>query len=111
MDKSVLAELQPELKPYQSKKTGTLYWKGRLRLLDGASIGIVVVENEQQKSSASYSIAASSEVALLDEASTAVSEREFASAIEAVWSLERCLNGKIFEGRAARRARRSKRKS
>lgn len=88
-------EFHPGLKPYLSKKTGRMYWRGRIPLVDGASTEIVAAE-VADGDSAGYVIQVAEEPAAATDAARACAERRFRSAREAVMLLERELNLEIF---------------
>jgi integrative and conjugative element protein (TIGR02256 family) len=99
-------ELHPGLKPYLSKKTGTMYWRGRIPLVDGTNTDIVAAEIVDSES-AGYMIHVADEPAASTEAARAFAGRRFRSAREAVVLFERELNREIFRmafGREAQTA-------
>lgn len=93
-DKQFFERLNPGLRSYLSKTTGTVYWRGPISLVDESEVEIVVAEVESD-GVAAYGVvvkgpAQSSETAAL------FAEKRFMSAREAVISLERQLNREIF---------------
>lgn len=97
-DSALLTELAPGLKPFMSKETGGVYWRGKLALIDGSAIDMVVAETNEGGSG--YHVMIKNVPAA---AEGAVGEGvEFRSAAEAVITVERRLNEYIFRGGAGR---------
>lgn len=97
-DSALLTELAPGLKPFMSKETGSVYWRGKLPLIDGSAIDMVVAETNE--GAGAYHVMVKN---VPTAAEGAVGEGvEFRSAAEAVITVERRLNEQIFRGGAGR---------
>jgi hypothetical protein len=94
-DQEFFAEFHPGLKALFSKDMSTLYWKGRLALLDGSCPLVVTMEDPDDKERA-YSIAASSANPVIADILAKYKERKFRSARHAVMHLERDLNQALY---------------
>jgi integrative and conjugative element protein (TIGR02256 family) len=99
-------ELHPGLRPYLSKKTGRMYWRGRIPLVDGTNPEIVAAE-VADGNSAGYVMHVAEEPAASTEAARAFAERRFRSAREAVVLFERELNREVFRIALGREAQTS----
>ena len=96
-DKSVLGVLCPTMEPRLSSRTGTLFWKGSLQLIDGSAIEIGVAEVEDDGGLLYYPVVsnASDDVAEL-------CETPFPSASHAVRALESRANREIYKSATKR---------
>lgn len=94
-DSRFFEELQPGLRPYLSKKTGTVYWRGRIALVDGTSPEIVVAE-VTDLGNPGYGIHVVEEPTASTETARMFAEKRFRSAREAVVLFEREVNRDIF---------------
>jgi len=95
-DKEFISEIYSEIKPFFSKKTESLYWKGKLNLIDNSTIEVFVLESINQ-GKPSYSITLSTSNRLLFQCHQLYLKRTFDSAWKAVYLFERDLNNEIFE--------------
>ncbi len=95
IDKQVISETFPSVKAFFSRQADSLYWRGKIVLIDGTSVEIIVLESDTNNNP-SYSIALSGASAQLFRVSELYRKRSFDSAWKAVWSLERDLNREIF---------------
>lgn len=95
-DKEFISGIYPELKPFFSKQTKSIYWRGKLNLIDNTSVELLVLEsvNEDRPS---YSITLAASSAQLFQCHRLYIKRSFDSAWKAVYLLERDLNREIFE--------------
>ena len=91
-DKSFLGVLYPSMEPRLSSRTGTVFWKGSLPLIDGSAIEIGVAEVKDDGELLYYPVIsnASDDVAEL-------CETPFPSASQAVRALESRINREIYE--------------
>ena len=96
-DSAVLAELAPGLKPFMSKETGGVYWRGELPLIDGSAVDIMVAETNDGGAVAYRAMIKNAPPAAEDALGSGA---EFRSAAEAVISVERRLNQQIFRAGA-----------
>jgi len=94
-DQDFFAEFYPDLRARISRDLGTLYWKGKLPLVDGSYADVVAME-QQEGDTAFYSVTAGRDKSSLVEISAACKARRFPSARHAVFELERDLNRSLF---------------
>ncbi len=95
-DKEFISEMYTELKPFLSKQTKSLYWRGNLNLIDNSSVEVFVLESINKRKP-SYSITLSASSRHLFQCSQLYLKRIFDSAWKAVYLFERDLNNEIFE--------------
>lgn len=92
-----MPQLFPTLKPFLSKQTKSVYWRGRLELVDNSRIEVLVLENVQDNNAEMYYSAA---IAKADagrfDCSNRIREIKYGSAIEALLAVERTCNREIF---------------
>jgi len=93
MDKDFFAKLEPDLRPYLSKETRKMYWRGRVGLVDDSSIEVVVAELGND---GAYAVAVKGEAPELARTAQEFGERRFASAREAIVLLQRQMNKELF---------------
>ena len=91
-DQIVLQVLCPRMQPRLSSRTGTFFWKGSVRLIDGSTIELKVAEVEDDGKLHYYPV-----VANASESVAAVCETPFQSASHAIRALESRMNREIYE--------------
>ena len=91
-DKGVLEVLCPSMQPRLSSRTGTLFWKGSLPLIDGSSIKIGVAELKDDEGLVYYPVISGASDDLAELCGT-----PFPSASHAVRALESRMNREIYE--------------
>ena len=96
-DQIVLGVLFPSLAPRLSNSTGTFFWKGRLRLIDGSAVDVKVAEIDDDGSLVYYPV-----VSPTSESVAELCGKPFASAAHAVRALELQMNRAIHESAMAR---------
>jgi len=89
-DRDYFSEHHPQFKPLFSKSLDSIYWKGRLELIDGASADVMLVETEEN-GRVFYNATVSGHDSLIDFAG-----RSFKSAREAISKVEKEINKHIF---------------
>lgn len=97
IDSDFFKQLYPGLRPFLSKSTGGVYWRGRIPLVDRSEVEILIAEVDSGH--APYGAAVKSEPSASTTAANAVGERRFRSAREAVVVLERELNCDLYRSR------------
>ena len=97
-DKIALAVLFPSLEPRLSVPTGTLFWKGRLPLVDGSEIDVRVAEVDDNGDLLYHPV-----VSPVSEGVAELCGTPFASATHAVRALELQMNRDIYEAAMARK--------
>jgi hypothetical protein len=96
MDQKIIPIMYPNIKPFFSKGTNSLYWKGKLSLIDNTSVELLMLESAGSKTP-SYSVTlAGSETDSFRSKQTYL-ERTFDTGWKAIYSFERDLNLEIFE--------------
>lgn len=94
-DKNVLSEMYPDLKPFLSKKTGNIYWKGKLDLVNDTSVEVCIMESFKNKRPV-FSIQLLGSPRKNFKISNVFDNRTFESARKAIWLFERDLNRELF---------------
>lgn len=94
-DKEIMVDLYPDLKPFFSKQTNSLYWKGKITLIDAASAEFLILESINE-TKPSYSITLIGPKADSFQCKQVYSKRNFDSAWRAALSFERDLNREIY---------------
>ena len=103
-DSAAIPDLFPSLRPYWSKRAGTLYWKGELELVDGSSINVTVpeIDSSEHGKASCYQVLAQN----VPKPCTGVYEEfgglQFRSAAKAVSAFERALNRSLYRAMSAR---------
>ncbi len=95
-DKEALSEMHPEMKPFASKSTGSLYWRGPVRLIDDSTVEALVLE-ALEEGQASYSSTLAKSDAKRFQCLASHSEQAFDSARRALRILEQELNRELFK--------------
>ena len=96
-DKTALEVLFPSFEPRLSVPTGTLFWKGRLPLVDGSEIDVRVAEIHDNGDLLYHPV-----VSPVSEGVAELCRTPFASATHAVRALELQMNREIYEAAIAR---------
>lgn len=87
--------MYPDIKPFFSKQTKSVYWKGKINLINNTSADFLILES-MDATKASYSITLTGSNAQRFKCRELYLKRSFASAWKAVWSFEQDLNREIF---------------
>jgi hypothetical protein len=95
-DSQFFEEWYPSLRPYMSKGTGTIYWRGPLTFIDGSAAEVVVGELEE-KGKPEYRVVVKGEPAASTEAARSASNPHFASARQAIVQLQREIDREMFK--------------
>jgi hypothetical protein len=98
-DSEFFGLLQPSLKPFRSKETGGVYWRGPIALVDDSEAQVVVAEVDE-KGGHRYAVSFKTGNPLSDPDAESYSTKRFESAREAVVRLERDLNQAIFRAKS-----------
>lgn len=101
-DREVMSYMYPGLKPFFSKQTRSLYWRGRLSLIDNVSVEVLMLETINE-AKPSYSITLTGLDGQHFQCRQSYINRTFDSAWQAVWSFERDLNHEIFDAAMEKR--------
>lgn len=97
-DSNFFKEMFPGLRAMLSKKSGRVYWRGRVVLVDESAVEVIAAEIEED-GWVVYRVAVTQEPAASMETSKAFSDKRFRSAREAVALFEREMNREIFRSR------------
>lgn len=97
-DNEFFRDLFPGLKPFLSKSSGRVYWRGRIVLCDESSPEIVAAEIEEDGEPV-YRLAVPGQQESSVETLGTLSDKRFKSAREAVVLLEREMNRDLFRSR------------
>lgn len=105
-DKLFFSQLHPGLRPFLSKSTGGVYWRGPISLIDDSQVEVVVAEVDAG-AEAAYGVAVKGKGNPVEtsDAVASFAERRFSSAREAVVMLERELNREVFRTQVGERER------
>ena len=103
-DSATIPDLFPSLRPYWSKRAGTLYWKGELELVDGSSINVTVpeIDSSEDGEASCYQVLAKN----VPKPCAGVYEEfgglQFSCAAQAVSAFERALNRSLYRAMSER---------
>jgi len=94
-DQEFLSEFFPSLRPIFSKGLGSIYWKGKIGLIDGSSAEVLAIERPEQADEA-YAITVKDHKGEAAEVVERYEHKSFPSARQAVIQLERDMNREIY---------------
>jgi proteasome lid subunit RPN8/RPN11 len=94
-DQDFFSEFFPSLKPVFSKGLGSIYWKGRIVLVDGSDAEVLAIEQPDQAHE-TYAITVKDHKEAASEVAERYKQRSFPSARQAVLQLERDMNREIY---------------
>ena len=97
-DSATIPDLFPSLRPYWSKRAGTLYWKGELELVDGSSVDVTVpeIDSSEDGEASCYQVLAKKVPSVCAGVYEDFSGRQFGTAAQAVSAFERELNQSLY---------------
>jgi hypothetical protein len=90
-DQEFFSEFFPSLTPIFSKGLGSVYWKGRIALIDGSHAEVLAIERPD-RGDVTYAITVKNHKGSASEVVESYKERSFKSARHAVLQLERDIN-------------------
>lgn len=98
-DRATLERLYPDIRPYQSKRANTFYWRGAIRLIDDSVIQLIVPEltDDEQPPKPFYQVFVKDMPEACSAVATQLSEQHFHSAAEAVYSCEQQMNRTLYQ--------------
>lgn len=96
IDKAFMSELYPHIKPFYSKQTRSLYWRGKLDLIDKTSVETILLETTEG-GKLNYSVTLATSSAYRFKCNQLYAKRTFDSAFLALYLFERDFNREIFE--------------
>lgn len=94
-DREIIPVMFPGLKPYFSRKTESIYWKGKLSLIDDTSVEVLMLESVV-KDKPTYSVTVAGSETDRFRAKKAYLERAFDMGWKAIYQFERDLNREVF---------------
>jgi proteasome lid subunit RPN8/RPN11 len=94
-DQDFFSEFFPSLRPVFSKGLGSIYWKGKIGLIDGSSADVLAIERPEQADEA-YAITVKDHEGPAAEVVERYEHKSFPSARQAVVQLERDMNREIY---------------
>lgn len=94
-DQDFFSEFFPSLKPVFSKGLGSIYWKGRISLVDGSNAEVLAIERPDQTGE-TYAITVKDRKDAPSEVVERYKQRGFPSARQAVVQLERDMNRELY---------------
>jgi hypothetical protein len=97
-DQDFFSEFFPSLTPVLSKSLGSIYWKGRIALIDGSNAEVLAIERPDQGEEA-YAITVKDRKGAAADVVERYRQRSFPSARQAVLHLERDMNREIYRRR------------
>ena len=97
-DKDALEQLYPDLRPYQSKRANTLYWKGSMSLVDGSIVEVIIPEmiDDQPGAAPYYQVLLKNSPIECAELVEKLNASQFASATSAAHGLENTMNRALY---------------
>ena len=98
-DKEMLGQLYSEIRPYKSKQTETIYWKGPVRLIDGSVVVVTIpeLEGDRPGSAPYYQVLLKNAPAPCGKIVEELNERQFPSATLAVHGVQNTMNRALYE--------------
>lgn len=94
-DQEFFSEFFPSLRPVLSKGLGSIYWKGKITLIDGSNADVLAIERPEQAGQA-YAITVKDHKGAAAEVVERYKRKSFSSARQAVIHLERDMNREIY---------------
>lgn len=94
-DQEFFSEFFPSLKPVLSKGLGTIYWKGKITLIDGSDAEVLAIERPDHGAE-EYGITVKNYERASSKIAEQYRERSFPSARQAVMQLQRDMNREIY---------------
>lgn len=99
-DKSMIENLYPEIRPYQSKRTSMFYWRGILQLIDGSVVRLTIPEltgDDEQCPRLLYQVSAKNLPKICIGVAEQFGEQHFRSAAEAIHKFEQRMNKTLYQ--------------
>ena len=97
-DGAIIPEVFPSLCPFWSKRANTLYWKGKLELVDGSSVDITVpeIDGDEDGAASCYQVLVKNVPSACRGVWQEFGGRQFESAARAVSAFEREMNRSLY---------------
>ena len=97
-DKATMERLYPEIRPYQSTRTNTFYWRGTVRLIDDTVVQLTIPElgNDGQEIKPFYQVLSKDTPKACSKIAEQVGKQHFQSAAEAVYHFEQQMNRMLY---------------
>ena len=106
-DKSIIECLYPEIRPNQSKRVNTFYWRGTLQLINGTVVRLTVPElmsDDEQSVEPFYQVLVKDLPEICSEEATQLRKRRFRSATEAIRHFEQQMNMVLYQTACEKKA-------
>ncbi len=105
-DQGALEQLYPGIRPYQSKRANTLYWKGPISLVDGSVVEVTIPEmtDERPAEGPYYQVLLKNTPDQCAKSIEQLNERQYSSATLAVYGLEKTMNRALYDALAQPRS-------
>lgn len=97
IDQQFLKEFFPKLRPFFSNEAKAVYWKGTIELIDGANVVLVIAEVIAGRDGTSYAVHLKDTREELAESIEELKKQRFSSGREAVFTIQRVLNKRLYE--------------
>lgn len=101
-DKEMLGQLYSAIRPYKSKQTEILYWKGPVSLIDGSVVEVTIPEmsDDRPGSAPYYQVLLKNAPAPCEKLIEELNEHQYASATLAVHGLQNTMNRALYDALA-----------
>lgn len=102
-DKEILGQLYSAIRPYKSKQTETLYWKGPVNLIDGSIVEVTIPEimDDRPGSAPYYQVLLKNAPRPCAKLIKELNEHQFPSATLAVHGLQNTMNRALYDALAS----------
>ena len=97
-DKATMERLYPEIRPYQSTRTNTFYWRGTVRLIDDTVVQLTIPElrDDEQEIKPFYQVLSKDTPKACAKIAEQIGKQHFQSAAEAVYHFEQKMNRMLY---------------
>ena len=97
-DKATMERLYPEIRPYQSTRTSTFYWRGTVRLIDDTVVQLTIPElgDDEQEIEPFYQVLSKDTPKAYSKIAEQLGKQHFQSAAEAVYHFEQQMNRMLY---------------
>ena len=106
-DKSIIECLYPEIRPNQSRRANTFYWRGTIQLINGAVVRLTIPElmgDDEQAVEPFYQVLVKNLPEICSEEMAQLGECRFRSATEAIRYFEQRMNVVLYQTACEKKA-------
>ena len=98
-DKAMIEQLYPEIRPYQSTRASTFYWRGVVRLIDDTVVQLTIPElmDDEQAMKIFYQVLVKDPPQACSAFVEQLGKKHFQSAAEAVYYFEQQMNKMLYQ--------------